>query len=418
MLAVMTTAKKKMIKPHTSLIAGAVGRPVLLPRREMEPNEKCWCLSGKKWKKCHKLREHEPELSWEQFKEAADQPLIEGICLYPMAPAGCAPKIIRAHTVQKGGGLKHIAESGKVLSPKDEILRLSRPEKGKIAAEEVFENKAPFNPLPVGIKDASVFLGFCANHDGPLFAPVENRPTWPPTKMNAFLLSFRAIAYELFAKVRQQESNEVTRQTLDRGLPFENQARIQQGLFEQKIGHEMGVRDTKAWKLAFDTAYKTSHYTDYHFALLEVQPILPIVACGGWHLDFDFTGHRLQRLGQKTSDYRHMTLNITATPDRSIVVLGWMGPAEGPEVDFVESFLAMPHQEKTDAIFRMCFEYVENVYLRPSWWSGLSVDFQRAVKDRIFGFTQLAPGRKQDCLKDDGLRYFSSAVATSTGLVL
>jgi SEC-C motif len=138
MLPVMTTGKKKTTRLHSSLIADAVRRPILLPQREMEPNEKCWCLSGKKWKKCHKLREHEPELTWEEYKAATGQPLIDGVCLHPTAPSGCAPKIIRAHTVQKGGGLKYIAENGKVLSPKDEILRLScinEPAQGETMAE-------------------------------------------------------------------------------------------------------------------------------------------------------------------------------------------------------------------------------------------------------------------------------------------
>jgi hypothetical protein len=403
-----------MVVNHNSLTAIEDNSPVLDPRRTMVPNDPCWCLSGKKWKKCHKLREYEKEITWNEFKARADVALKEEVCLHPAAPVGCAAKIIRAHTVQRGGGLKYIADGNYVLSAKDEILRLSEHE-GELV--RVAEGKAPFNPLRVNIKKASTFYGFCANHDGPLFAPVE-MASWSPTKNNSFLLSFRAMAYEAYFAIAATTRNEVARQTWDRGLAFEQQGPIQQRLFDRKFGLEMRVRDSKAWKSGYDHAYNTADYSTYRFALLNFQPTLPIVVCGAFHVDFDFQGKQLQKLGLQCSDYEHLTLNITATQDRCIVVFGWIGSDQGPPAQFVRSFLELPDSRKSHLLIQLAFEYLENTYINPLWWDQLSMQQKRSIQDRIFHFTAAHPGRKQNALVDDGACWFDSKVTASTGLIL
>jgi hypothetical protein len=404
-----------MVTKHGSLTAPPSRAPVLKPQRKMGPNVPCWCLSGKKWKKCHERREYEKEITWEESQARSKAVFKAGVCLHPSAPVGCTSKIVSAHTVQRGGGLKYISDNNHVLSPKDEVLRLL--EQDGDALIEVAMGKSLFNPLSVTIKRASTFYGFCSAHDGPLFAPVENHP-WPPTKKNVFLLSLRAIAYESYVKFAALKSNEIDRQTMDLGLPFEGQAAMQQRLFDEHFGLEMGVRDTKAWKRAYDDAYNRSDYSAYRFALLDFKPRLPIAVCGALHPEFDFQGNPLQKLARETSDFEHLTINITNEENRCIVVLGWIGSDHGPSAQFVRSFLSLPDDQKSHAVIRLAFEYFENTYLNPQWWRNLSTQLKQALSSRYFSSTEVSPGRKPNSLTDDAVRFFDSQVVSSTGLVL
>ena len=105
------------------------------------------------------------------------------ICLYN----GCSQPAIGGHSIQK----KIIAsfpDNGKLMSP-------SMP------------NSGIFNSLKGDMrkrdpKAASVFYGFCSNHDDSLFKIVEKRNYCREEKQN-FVLAFRALAYE-FVK-RQEE---------------------------------------------------------------------------------------------------------------------------------------------------------------------------------------------------------------------
>lgn len=101
--------------------------------------------------------------------------------------------------------------------------------------------------------------------------------TLPLNRNTAFLLAYRAIAYERFAKAAQQRGLKAMREAL------------------------LAVR--------FDR-------------------VLPIVACSAFHLEFDLEGKPLQRLGRAVDDLHHVTLTVTAFEGRTVVVFGWIGTVQ------------------------------------------------------------------------------------------
>src|SRR4051812_4436840 len=83
------------------------------PSKVPGPNERCWCGSGKKFKKCHRNRESEALTN--VFADSAKMRSAgkQGKCLHPDAGGGhCSSKAIASHTVQRAGGLSAIAEDG------------------------------------------------------------------------------------------------------------------------------------------------------------------------------------------------------------------------------------------------------------------------------------------------------------------
>ena len=112
----------------------------------------------------------------------------KGYCSYPEASPETCGRIVRAHTVQRRGGLHAIAENGHVLSAKTGFQSLFR--------------SGVFSPSEVGVRSASTFMGFCDTHDNSMFKSVETVPV-ELTPECCFLLGFRAISYELFQKKRR-----------------------------------------------------------------------------------------------------------------------------------------------------------------------------------------------------------------------
>ena len=88
------------------------------------------------------------------------------------------------------------------------------------------------SPRKVGVNNASVFPGFCGKHDKTLFKPIESK-FLQLNRDTAFLFSYRAIAYERFAKEAQFRGIAAQRE-MDRGHSFFHQSLIQKlmGVFK------------------------------------------------------------------------------------------------------------------------------------------------------------------------------------------
>jgi len=310
--------------------------------------------------------------------------MLSGYCLHPKAGADtCGKRIIRAHSVQRKGGLAAVAEDGHVISP-------------KLGFEDIAKNKGEIVPRLHGVRDVSI-MGYCDSHDDELFAPIEKAPI-QLSKQSAFLLSFRAICYELFAKNAALEGVEIQRQQ-DKGAPFSVQWAIQQYLSDYREGIKRGLRDLNEWKGRYDAAYVSGNFDEFSFCAVMFSSDLPIVSCGAFHPEFDFAGNPLQAISRGDAMFEHVCFNLTVIDGKSVAVLGWTGDPDGPAEQFVNSFRALPKDAKANAAFHLACEHLENTYFRPSWWESQS----DAAKEHLIQRFRSGMGvggheRKADCL--------------------
>ena len=280
--------------------------------------------------------------------------LRDGYCSYPDPAADpCSQTIAKAHTIQKKGGLAAIAEAGHVLTVKPTM-------------KELIETEGTPSPRKIGVNNASVFPGFCSKHDDSIFKAIEGK-SLSLAKDTAFLFSYRAIAYERFAKVAQLKGIDIQREA-DRGHPFWKQAIIQGMIHALVEGIKIGLRDVDDWKKQFDTRLLSGARDDFHFLAIRFDRVLPIVACGAFHPEFDFQGNPLQRLGRDHLDYDHITVSVTTFEGQTIMVFGWIGSDEGAAKALTVSFLKVPDDRKADALVLLLFIQLDNLFLRPSWW--------------------------------------------------
>ena len=324
-----------------------------------------------------------------------------GYCSHPAAsPTQCKGGVTRAHTVQRRGGLAAIAEAGHVLTFKPTL-------------KAMIEHNGRPPPRSIGIGRASVFPGFCNRHDSDLFKAVEGQDL-SLDGQGAFLLSYRAIAYERFSKEVQLESLGIQRQ-MDKGHPFWKQVSIQRQIHPHEWGARRGLADVTRWKADYDSRLLSGALDGFHFLAVRFSGLLPIVACGAFHAEVDLSGNLLQRLARGDGDLEHLALNITSYRGQTVMVLGWIGSTSGPAAAFAQSFSTLDDARKADSVVRMAFEQSDNIFIRQSWWAGLPTDQQQRLMEQMWSGTPQAK-RRMDSLVDRGSNLaFADVVDLVTG---
>lgn len=256
----------------------------------------------------------------------------KGRCSHPGAGSDtCGGRVIRSHTIQKNGGLAAIAEDGHVISMRSGF-------------EQLRYNKGQIIPSKMGVNRASTFLGFCGRHDFEMFQSVENG-TIALTSETAFLLSFRALAYETLQKEAALRTIDILRD-LDKGKPFWIQCEIQEYINMSAEGTKRGLADLSRWKCEYDAAFLKREFDKYRFYCVAFAQALPVVACGAFCPEFDFQGQPLQRIGRGHATFEHVTFNLTVINGRGVAALGWIEGDAGPAASFASSFAAIPSRRR------------------------------------------------------------------------
>ena len=324
----------------------------------------------------------------------------KGYCTHPEASqTTCSGKPTAAHTIQKEGGLRAIAENGHVMSIKRASL-------------DLIKNEGSLVPGKDGIGRTSTFPGFCNAHDG-MFAAAEGAVV-PLDDRTAFLLSYRSVAYERLMKEAALRANEANRRDGDLGKPFEDQARIQTALHGEKLQIEASLRDIASIQARFNAVFKDPSLSGFSYLIVEFDRVLPVVSSGALFPEVDMFGDRLQSLDSwKALDA--LAVNFTVLNGRSVLVLGWLTGTKAPEA-FAASFARLPDDDKANTSARFAMEWIENTYATPTWWTGLPVEVKR---------TALASARTLDappvCQRDsggycsDGIQLVAAAVVRVVG---
>lgn len=354
----------------------------------------CRCGSDRPYQDCHLGREHQRPLTIQEFKSKMPGSYSKAYCLHPAASrATCSPKIIKAHTIQRGGSLSKIARRGQVYG--------FRPD------YSVFGTGAGTfsRPRLLGISHASTFTGFCDTHDRTTFLPIETRP-FIGTQEQSFLLGYRAICSEEFAKdVSLAQSIPLLRET-DRGKPFEAQRAIQ--AFVDQIEREVraGREDIRLYKALYDDALCRGDFSASRYYIVWFANAPDLMCSGATQFQVDFAGRQLQDWTNLQGPHLEFgTFSLIATESGGAAVFQWIGDST-PITAFVRSLHALTNEQVPDALVRLAFEYFENVYMTPDWWEGL----EGTVRDRLIARHHTAIDHDSTCLQEDGIHCVSWTV--------
>ncbi len=354
-------------------------------------NDPCWCGSGKKFKKCHLHREDEdPIQPWQTDKDFR-RALGHQQCLAPDPwRKNCSSQISKAHTVPRSGSLARIARDGHVYAL-------------QVRMQQLANTDGVPRPGLVGINKASTFTGFCSEHDRSIFAPLENKP-FMATPEQCFLLSYRALAREIFTK-QAMHSLVGPYRLMDQGMPLGSQLSVQTIASALYTGYSTSMKDLWYLKDIYDDILVTLSFDGVRAYVIELEGIPQVMCSGGFYPEQDFEGNEMQDL----LDFGRVPSLLTVTSfyggQRGMIVLSWLDRDDPACIPFVESLYRTGDDTVTDALMRLLFTHFENIHIQPQWWEELSTECQQALMARFYASVHPFTPRAEGFLTDDGLRF-------------
>lgn len=361
--------------------------------RKLGRNEKCWCGSGKKYKHCHLNRESQVPFPRSEVIRRFKSAFSKKMCLAPSSWSNeCDGQIAQAHTVSKSGSLSRIARIGHVYSLKP-----------KFGARNNSDVQSIFSPKLQGIKRASTFSGFCARHDDSIFSPLEKR-AFEGTSEQCFLLGYRALARELYAK-RASVDNLDLFQDLDRGRSVEEQIRFQSTNQALSLGARTGYRDIVSHKSDYDQILLKGRFEDVRGYVIEFASPPSLMCSGSIFPEQDFNGAVLQDLWRLSKTPDLLTFSSFFGGESGVVVFSWLSSSDRSCAAFTESLHAIPDRFLTDSLLRFFFEHCENLHLNPDWWENLSKSNRTALVERFSISASPHEERHIGVLMEDGVNF-------------
>jgi hypothetical protein len=351
-------------------------------------NNSCWCGSGLKYKKCHLNRQHEPRPTIEESKKVFKKIFDKKYCIHPEAASNkCHGKIVKAHTIQRGGGLTRIAENKHVcrFMPK-------------------FSYSPPsyyFEVEDIGINEASTFTGFCEVHDNNTFERLEKSP-FEASVDQIFLLAYRALSRGVFIKRNQLELVAYMRDK-DKGLNLQTQRDFQEFIIPFGYGVVLGTSIVNKQKAKYDQILLNHDFSNmiYYVVLLDNTPEF---LCSGMSiLDTDFLGNKYNQFNINDINQEIVTFSIIPTDKGGAVIFASMDTGNNIR-SFFSSIVSLDKDSLPNAIARYTFEYYENTFISPTWWKSLHKDIQQSIIRRLSSGVWPGDIHRSNCLLDDGVK--------------
>ncbi len=356
-------------------------------KKKLGRNDPCWCGSGLKYKKCHLNRHLKPRPTIEESIKTFNKIFDKRYCLHPGAKTGnCDGDIVRAHTVQRSGGLSKIAHTKHVyrLMPK---LSYSPPSFSII-------------PKRIGINEASTFTGFCQIHDTKTFERIEKVPFTAEVDQ-IFLLAYRALSREVFMKSNQLELIDFMHDQ-DKGLDTLAQIEFQGFIKSYGYGVALGAATMNRQKEKYDKALLNDVYTSLNYYVAYIEETPEFLCSGTSIVETDFLGRGYNQLGRSDIEQEIITFSIVPIDDGGAIVFATLDNGDDIK-SFFQSIVSLNETELPNAFARYTFEYYENTFISPLWWDKLDSHIKESIIDRFSSGLKPDDIREKNCLMDDGI---------------
>ena len=242
----------------------------------------------------------------ELWKKVADyrKKFSRKICMAPTDD--CDGKAIKAHTIQRKGGLSLIAENSKVY--RIEI--------------NVGDLKGPFTVKKTGVKEATTFFGFCSKHDREIFAPIETTPFISSPEQN-FLFAYRGVAKEAYAKKSHLQSM-TTPEEMAKIRPDRNKENYEVFYSCHMIGAIEGARELFDLKDRLDSMYCARDFVRLRHLLMKFKKHPSVVCTSVCNPDYDFDGRKLQDFGDFSTHLNSIMVTVTPIEDGGLAIFSYL----------------------------------------------------------------------------------------------
>lgn len=328
-------------------------------------NDKCWCGSGEKYKKCHLKREEMDRIERQDIEKHSKK--IDNIkyCSVPNEyKHECSKKMIKAHTISKSSSLKSISKNGHVMGL-------------NISYSSIDRNQGRAKLEKIGINSASTFNGFCAFHDRTIFSPIEN-DIFVPSHENCFLVAYRAICREFYTKKNQLETFNFIK-NMDKGFNVDKQIFVQSFINANIEGATHSLSEIDYIKTAMDDVLISKCFHKMKHLVFELKDIPQVNVSSSIFIDYDFDGNQLQSLaGEKLES---VVFNCFSSGNNGYFIYSWLDSDTNIVEDFLMSLVSK--ENINDYLVAFLFSYTENIYCSIDWWNGLQNEIKNKSQLRI-----------------------------------
>jgi len=354
-------------------------------------NQKCWCDSGKKYKKCHLHRDQQKPIDVGEAHKASKAVKSKQYCSVPEElRSTCSNKIINAHTVSKGASLLEIADST------NHVLGL------KINLANIKRGNGVLLPERIGVNQASTFKGFCSLHDKQLFACVEDK-LFTKSPEQLFALAYRALCKEIYAKGASEIVISLIKDS-DKGKNLLEQAFTQNFASNYRLGVDTAKKELAILKDKFDSHLLGKEALDVsHFVMTSKTPC-PVAVSSILFPDVDFDGKAIQDLANLQVVPECVIFNSFSSDGKGYIVFSWLKEASIIK-EFINSLPKGSMGALRNAILRFFFSVSENIYISPGWWECLTVDQRKSLSGRVMIGVNPFESKNNEYLRDDNIDY-------------
>ncbi len=257
----------------------------------------------------------------------------------------------------------------------------------------------PYEIQRRGLRDVSVFNGFCQKHDRELFACLETEP-YRFSRQQNFMLAYRAVARECYLKRKQLESlpsphEYASMHGIKHELQFTSEA------IDFQTACLKGAEDVETLKNRFDKLLLDKSW-DRLITRVILFPNTPtVIATAAFQPFFDMNGLQLQDFENLEVEMSQICFSVIPTELGGAAIFSWLDSSNSAPEKFFSSVSEVP--DLTSSVIHAIFDNTENFAINPSWYEELSNEDKQYIFSRIILFEQ-SISYAENCRPDQSAR--------------
>lgn len=262
--------------------------------------------------------------------------------------------IVSAHTLSVEAMLRKIAVDSRVYAA--------------ASTKRIARDTFPIEIKKLGLRDVSVFNGFCQKHDTELFSCLENEP-FRFTKKQNFMLAYRATARECYLKRKQYESLPTPDEfAAIHGIEGSLQLNEDAMLFQ--AGTLSGAEDAESLKSKLDR-----HLLQESWHRLVTRAIIfpktpTMLATAAFQPFFDMNGIQLQDFEDLQAEMSQIIISLIPLEMGGAAIFSWLDTADQAPELFFRSVAECTNL--TASVIHAVLDNTENFALNPEWYEKLT----------------------------------------------
>lgn len=230
------------------------------------------------------------------------------------------------------------------------------------------KNRGKLLPKKIGLNNASVFNGFCAQHDKSLFSCIENEK-FSGDAVQCLAIAYRTISRELYGKDAVSDTIEVLRDA-DKGKGQSDQLKHQAYIELVKQGAEAAQHEHKAIHQFLTNAIANDQPNVLKSLIIEFDGSLPFMFAGAWSPFTDLFDRGLQE-GHANEVLEQVFFSSFAVDQRDQICISWKDIGGAPGEVISQQILCFPAEQQASVCLQFVMKHIENIFFDPNWFASL-----------------------------------------------